>query len=154
MSRLTVAGAGDGGRRSGQVRPLRCPVVPLPDPQRVARSRAAPACSGLASFDDWRRLERDLHDGVQNELVALIVKLASAERDPRTPPALAEMLAELEARAQAALDSLRNVAHGIYPRVLADLGRAPALRAQAVRAASSCSGTSSGRTSRASRSGS
>lgn len=77
----------------------------------------------------------DLHDGVQNELVALIVGLASAEQDPQTPPALAARLAALEARAQAVLDSVRNVARGIYPPVLADFGVARALRAQAARAA-------------------
>lgn len=95
-----------------------------------ARARTA-----SADFDEWRRLERDLHDGVQNELVALILGLALAEEDPGTPPSLAKMLAALEARAQAALDSVRNIAHGIYPPVLADFGVAGALRAQAARAA-------------------
>ena len=84
--------------------------------------------------DERRRLERDLHDGVQNELVALIVKLALAQQDAETPPALVEMLAGLEARAQAALDSVRNIARGIYPPLLADFGLAKALRAQAARA--------------------
>ena len=84
--------------------------------------------------DERRRLERDLHDGVQNELVALIVKLALAQEDAETPPALVETLAGLEARAQAALDSVRNIVRGIYPPVLADFGLAKALRAQAARA--------------------
>ena len=44
------------------------------------------------------------------------------------------MLAGLEARAQAALDSVRNLARGIYPPLLADFGLAQALRAQAARA--------------------
>jgi signal transduction histidine kinase len=99
-------------------------------PAGTARARTAPAGS-----DEWRRLERDLHDGVQNELVALIIGLASAEQDHRTPPTLAEMLVELEARAQAALDSVRNIARGIYPPVLANFGLARALRAHAARAA-------------------
>jgi signal transduction histidine kinase len=85
--------------------------------------------------DDRRRLERDLHDGVQNELVALIVKLALAEQDPETPPALAHVLAELQAHAQAALDSVRNIARGIYPPPLADFSLREALRAQAARVA-------------------
>ena len=79
-------------------------------------------------------MERDLHDGVQNELVALIIKLALAQQDAGTPPALRETLAGLEARAQAALDSVRNIVRGIYPPQLADFGLAKALRAQAARA--------------------
>jgi signal transduction histidine kinase len=82
-----------------------------------------------------RRLERDLHDGVQNELVALIVGLAITQQDPDTPPGLADILAVLEARAQAVLDSVRSIARGMCPPLLADFGVADALRAQAVRAA-------------------
>ena len=100
---------------------------------QAPRPGRAPAAVPLA--DDRRRLERDLHDGVQNELVALIVKLALAQQDPDTPPALVDMLAGLEARAEAALDSVRNIARGIYPPLLADFGLAEALRAQATRAA-------------------
>jgi signal transduction histidine kinase len=88
----------------------------------------------LAGEGERRRLERDLHDGVQNELVALIVKLTMAEQDPRTPPALAGTLSELVARAEAALGSVREIAHGIYPSPLAAFGVLAALRAQARRA--------------------
>jgi signal transduction histidine kinase len=101
----------------------------------MGSSHATRARTGLDGVNDWRRLERDLHDGVQNELVALIVKLALAQEHSQIPLAVAELLAELEARAQAALDSLRNIAHGIYPQVLADFGVEEALRAQAGRAA-------------------
>jgi signal transduction histidine kinase len=103
-------------------------LQPMPAP-RPAR---APAASSLLSAR--RRLERDLHDGVQNELVALIVALAVAGEDREIPPALRETLAGLKARAQAALDSVRDIARGIYPLVLADFGLAKALRAQAARA--------------------
>lgn len=75
-----------------------------------------------------------MHDGVQSELVALIVELALARQDPETPPAFVETLAGLEARAQAALDSVRNIVRGIYPPLLATFGLAKALRAHAVRA--------------------
>ena len=102
-------------------------------PIQAPRPTRAPGAVRLAS--ERRRLERDLHDGVQNELVALIVKLAVAQQDPETPPALVEMLAGLEARAQAALDAVRDIARGVYPPVLADFGLAKALRAQAARAA-------------------
>jgi signal transduction histidine kinase len=78
-------------------------------------------------------LARDLHDGVQNELVALIVKLAFAQDDPEIPPTLGTMLAELEADAQGVLDSVRTIARGIHPPLLADFGLREALRAHAMR---------------------
>jgi signal transduction histidine kinase len=89
----------------------------------------------LGGASERRRLERDLHDGVQSELVALIIKLAAAQQHPETPPALVPMLAAIEGRAQAALDSVRNIARGIYSPVLADFGLGQAMRAQAARAA-------------------
>jgi Histidine kinase len=52
----------------------------------------------LAGEDERRRLERDLHDGVQNELVALLVKLTLDEQDRNTPPALAATPTELVCR--------------------------------------------------------
>ena len=119
---------------AGERRALRSLVLSItPHRMQTRRPPRAPAAAPLA--DDRRRLERDLHDGVQNDLVALIVKLALAQQDPETPPALVEMLAGLEVRAQAALDSVRNIAHGIYPSLLADFGLAEALRSQAARAA-------------------
>jgi signal transduction histidine kinase len=96
------------------------------------RLRALPPPSPTAG--ELRRLERDLHDGVQNELVAVIIKLSVLSQDPATPRSLAEKLCALEARAQAALDSVRDIARGIYPGVLADFGVERALRAQAARA--------------------
>jgi signal transduction histidine kinase len=96
------------------------------------RLRALPTPSPTAS--ELRRLERDLHDGVQNELVAVIVKLSVLSQDPATPPALADELCALEAHAQTALNSVRDIARGIYPQVLADFGVERALRAQAARA--------------------
>jgi signal transduction histidine kinase len=90
-------------------------------------SGPGPARSGLGGIDARRQLERDLHDGGQNEVVALIIKLTVAEQDPGTPPALA-------AHARSILDSVRQVARGIYPPMFADSGVVAALRAQAVRA--------------------
>ena len=103
--------------------------------QTMQMARPAQAPTAVPFADERRRLERDLHDGVQNELVALIVMLALAQQDPEISPALIELLAGLEARAQAALDSVRNIARGIYPPLLADFGLAEALRAQTARAA-------------------
>jgi len=131
----TMVPAGETGG-SGELRGLRSQLAP---PRRFERSwptasERAPIAAG--GVNGRQRLERDLHDGVQNELVALIVKLALAQEDLETPPGLRRTPAELEAHAQAALDSVRNLARGIYPPQLADLGLPQALRAQAVRAAS------------------
>jgi signal transduction histidine kinase len=87
---------------------------------------------GPSDVTDRRRLERDLHDGVQNELVALMVKLTLAQEDQQIPPGIADMLADLELRAQAALDSVRNIARGVCPPRLAEFGLREALRAQAM----------------------
>ena len=111
---------------------LRSQVASL---RNLRMARPAPAHTRLRDVDERRRLERDLHDGVQNELVSLIVELALAQENPDTPPALADMLAGLEARVQAVLDSVRSIARGIYPALLVDFGVEQALRAQAARGA-------------------
>jgi signal transduction histidine kinase len=77
--------------------------------------------------------ERDLHNGVQNELLVLIVQLSLLRRDPRASPDLALALCALEARAQAVLDSVRDLARGIYPKLLAEFGLERALRSQTAR---------------------
>jgi signal transduction histidine kinase len=86
--------------------------------------------------EERRRLERDLHDGAQQQLVALTVKArlarSMAERDAAKAT---DLLEQIEAETQAALEQLRELARGIYPPVLADHGLAAALKAQAARAA-------------------
>jgi signal transduction histidine kinase len=123
--------------RDGQPGPVRYVRVANPS-QRTAlpeQHRPSPRAPVSSSSPAQRlQLERDLHDGVQSELVALIVRLALAKRDPRTPLALADELAELEARAQGALDSVRHIASGIYPPLLSDFGLRRALQSQAARA--------------------
>ena len=101
--------------------------------EQLRASRPIQTRTFRAGDDERRRLERDLHDGVQNELVALIVMLARAGRDPATPRALAGTLAELVGRGEAALHSVREIAHGIYPSTLTVFGIYEALRAQATR---------------------
>jgi signal transduction histidine kinase len=79
-----------------------------------------------------RRLERNLHDGAQQDLVALAIKLKIAGGvlgDDATEAR--ELLEELRADTAAALQNLRDLARGIYPPLLADLGLAAALNAQA-----------------------
>jgi signal transduction histidine kinase len=82
-----------------------------------------------------RRIERDIHDGAQQHLVALAVKLRMArvtvEREPGRAGA---MMADVRGVIDHALDNLRDLSRGIYPPVLAEKGVVPALRAQAKRA--------------------
>jgi signal transduction histidine kinase len=79
-----------------------------------------------------RKLERDIHDGAQQQLVALAVKVGLAERLVRADAeTAAAMLAEVKGDATDALENLRDLARGIYPPVLADQGLAAALGAQA-----------------------
>jgi signal transduction histidine kinase len=83
-----------------------------------------------------KALERNLHDGAQQQLVALAVKQRLAEtmvdRDPQKAKA---MLADIQSETQEALETLRDLARGIYPPLLADKGLAAALDAQARKAA-------------------
>jgi signal transduction histidine kinase len=81
-----------------------------------------------------RRIERDLHDGAQQRLVALRIELELAEELVGTDPqAGRERLRALEGDVDDALEDLRGLAHGVYPPVLADRGLAEALRAVAMR---------------------
>ena len=83
-----------------------------------------------------RKLERNIHDGAQQQLVALSVKLGLVERVLRTDAAAAEaMVAEAKADTNDALENLRDLARGVYPPLLADQGLAAALRSQARKAA-------------------
>jgi signal transduction histidine kinase len=76
-----------------------------------------------------RRLERNLHDGAQLTLTMLAGQLAmaseSAGRDPGQSPAL---LRDAERQVEVAIDQLRELAHGIHPSILTDLGLAAAIR--------------------------
>jgi signal transduction histidine kinase len=79
-----------------------------------------------------RRLERNIHDGAQQDLVALGIKLNLAELTVAEDPAQAgQVFGELKVDAAGALENLRDLARGIYPPLLADLGLAAALSAQA-----------------------
>ena len=81
-----------------------------------------------------RRLERNIHDGAQQDLVALAINLKLAATTVDDDPAR-RMLGELQAQAAGALANLRDLARGIYPPLLADLGLAAALTAQAAKSA-------------------
>jgi len=79
-----------------------------------------------------RRVERNIHDGAQQQLVALAVKLRLAEQVVEKDPGKArEILAQLQTQAGETLEDLRDLARGIYPPLLADEGLAAAVQAQA-----------------------
>lgn len=87
-----------------------------------------------AQDDRAKKLERDLHDGAQQQVVALAVKLRLAEQlTSRDVDRAKMMMAELQTDATDALQTLRELAHGIYPPLLADKGVAAALESQARR---------------------
>jgi signal transduction histidine kinase len=82
-----------------------------------------------------RRLERDLHDGAQQRLVALLLELRALERrsGEAGDVALADALDELAGGLTDALAEVRRLARGIRPPVLEEEGLGPALRALAAR---------------------
>jgi signal transduction histidine kinase len=84
-----------------------------------------------AQDEGRRRLERNIHDGAQQDLVALGIKLRLADMTVDDPVQTRELLGELQTDAAGALANLRDLARGIYPPLLADLGLAAALGAQA-----------------------
>ena len=89
-----------------------------------------------AQDEERRRLERNIHDGVQQQLVALSVQLRLAEQLVPTDPARSQtMLAALQDQTTGTLEDLRDLARGIYPPLLADRGLTSALEAQARKAA-------------------
>ncbi|MGH3380216.1 MAG: AAA family ATPase [Actinoallomurus sp.] len=89
----------------------------------------------VAAADQARqRIERDLHDGAQQRLVTLALRLRSAQA--AVPPELSELATEFDdlvAEAAGALDELRVIAHGIHPALLAKKGLGAALHALARR---------------------
>ena len=100
--------------------------------EQLAASRARIVEAGDA---ERRRLERNLHDGAQQRLVALAVDLtligAKLEKDP---PAARKTLTVAQDELQRGLDELRELARGIHPAVLTDRGLGPALQALVKRA--------------------
>jgi signal transduction histidine kinase len=102
---------------------------------RLEELRASRQRIVAAGDEERRRLERNLHDGAQQELVAIKVQLSLAEDmadelEGDNEPLL-ELLAKLKAQTGDAVDSLRDLARGIYPPLLAAEGLPTALNAQA-----------------------
>jgi signal transduction histidine kinase len=88
-----------------------------------------------ASDDARRRIERDLHDGVQQQLVSLALELGAMKADPPTEDALKEQLASVTQDVGSVLDALVETARGIHPAILSQGGLTAAVRALARRSA-------------------
>jgi signal transduction histidine kinase len=88
-----------------------------------------------AADAERRRIERDLHDGAQQRMVAVALTLGVAETRLASDPAGARLLiAQAREDAQLAVKELREIARGIHPALLSDRGLCPALEALAARA--------------------
>lgn len=102
---------------------------------QLAEVRASRARIVTAAGDERRRIERDIHDGAQQRLVAVALELRRGQRalgtdaDPETDRLLDSAVVEL----QGALDELRELARGVHPPVLTESGLAAALESLAVR---------------------
>jgi signal transduction histidine kinase len=105
---------------------LRAEVLAQLEDLRAARARI------VATGDaERRRLERDLHDGAQQRLVGLSLTLRMVRPEPVVASRLAGLIDQAHQELRLAIDELRELAHGIYPAVLADEGLAAAVEALA-----------------------
>ena len=123
MAQISFPGESPDSRRA---RALRTRV----DDLRSARQRIL-----AAADEERRRIERDLHDGAQQRLVAMTLTLRLAEARLVTDPAsAAQLVAQAREEAQLAIQELRELARGIHPALLSDRGLGAALEALATRA--------------------
>jgi signal transduction histidine kinase len=99
--------------------------------EQLAASRARIVEAG---YEERRRLERDLHDGAQQEFVSAALKLKLARQTwSRSPDEALQLVDAVHAQLQAGIRSLRELAAGIHPSVLTDRGLHAALQALAAR---------------------
>ena len=105
--------------------------VRLIEDLRASRQRIV-----AAQDEERRRLERNIHDGAQQQLVALSIKLGLLKvLAPKDPQQTIDLADQLQRESTDALENLRELARGIYPPLLADQGLVIALEAQARKAA-------------------
>ncbi len=120
--------AAQAGPALGNVR-LAAELRDQADELRASRQRIV-----AAQDQERRRIERDLHDGAQQHLVAMALNLQIAQELIRTDPTEAETLvSEVRGEASEALGTLRDLAHGIYPPALSDHGLGAALEAHIIK---------------------
>ncbi|HEV2255125.1 MAG TPA: sensor histidine kinase [Streptosporangiaceae bacterium] len=111
-------------------------TINIANTQSRAELSASRARIVAAADETRRRLERDLHDGIQQRLVSLGLRAQMIQK--MTPRPADEIQRELSLLADGlftALDELREISHGIHPAVLSEAGLGPALKALARRSA-------------------
>ena len=105
---------------------------------RLDEVKASRARLVVAAEEERRRVERDLHDGAQQRLVAVTIALQQARQSATAggaTPELSDRLAAVAEELQGAIDDLRELARGIHPALLADDGLPAAIAALARRSA-------------------
>ncbi len=132
LAPIVVAGVAEGERRLGSL--LLGPWGDAALAERVEEVETSRARVVDAAQAERQRIERDLHDGAQQRLVALALHLGMAKEKLATDPTAAGALVdEAHAEAKRALVELRDLARGLHPAVLTDRGLGPALSAVAAR---------------------
>lgn len=105
----------------------------------AAQSRADIAASRArlvsASDEARQRIERDLHDGAQQQLVCLALRLSTMSESPTVSASMRTQLREASADLRSVIDGLREIARGIHPAILSEAGLEPALHTLALRSA-------------------
>lgn len=113
-------------------RPAGQAVLDVESGARIRELRASRARLVVAADEERRRIERDLHDGAQQRLLSLRVKLGVLDDHlGDAGPAVRRLVDELASEAERALTELQALVRGIYPPVLVDRGLTAALNALA-----------------------
>jgi signal transduction histidine kinase len=114
-----------------------CLAAVVSERELFARRLAASRLRLIEAADtERRRLEHDLHDGAQQRLTALAVRLDQSAEDARDDPGrAARMFEEAGGELALAIEELRQLAHGLHPAVLSHLGLSSAVRDVALRSA-------------------
>ncbi len=112
-----------------------CLAAVVSERERAAEALRASRARLVGTADtERRRLEHNLHDGAQQRLTGLAVHLSlAAERAQQAPDEAGVLIEDLEAELSLAIDELRELAHGIHPPMLTDLGLAYTIRNLAAR---------------------
>ena len=122
----------------GEIRTLERAFNAMAGSLEAARAELAASRARIVASADKtrRRIERDLHDGIQQRLVSLALDLRATQASgPIEPPDLRIQLERVGDGLEATLDELREISRGIHPAILSEGGLGPALRMLARRSA-------------------